>query len=107
MPSYCRYTFEPKHITIGEGTLCMAYLDEGARPAETGTQETVLCLHGEPTWGFLYRKMIPVLVAAGLRVVVPPPRPAALQTTRTTSSSRRQMRRRSSLGSGMRPSSGS
>ena len=71
MPSYCRYTFEPKHITIGEGTLRMAYLDEGARPAKTGTQETVLCLHGEPTWGFLYRKMIPVLVAAGLRVVVP------------------------------------
>jgi len=28
-----------------------------------------LCLHGEPTWAFLYRKMIPVLVAAGGRVV--------------------------------------
>jgi haloalkane dehalogenase len=31
----------------------------------------VLCLHGEPTWCYLYRKMIPVLVAAGFRVLVP------------------------------------
>lgn len=33
--------------------------------------ETVLCMHGEPSWGFLYRRMIPTLVAAGHRVVVP------------------------------------
>jgi pimeloyl-ACP methyl ester carboxylesterase len=41
------------------------YLDEGK-----GTR-TLLCLHGEPTWGYLYRKMIPPFVAAGYRVVAP------------------------------------
>jgi pimeloyl-ACP methyl ester carboxylesterase len=43
------------------------YLDEG--PADAGT--TVLCLHGQPTWSYLYRKMLPVFVAAGRRVVAP------------------------------------
>lgn len=42
------------------------YLDEG--PAEA---EVVVLLHGEPSWCFLYRKMIPVLVAAGLRCIAP------------------------------------
>jgi haloalkane dehalogenase len=37
----------------------------------TPSGETVLCMHGEPTWGFLYRKMIPVLTAAGHRVIAP------------------------------------
>ncbi|MBL8492289.1 MAG: alpha/beta fold hydrolase [Rhodocyclaceae bacterium] len=43
------------------------YLDEGPREAAV----TWLCLHGEPTWGYLYRKMIPVFLAAGHRVVAP------------------------------------
>lgn len=43
------------------------YLDEGPADAEV----TWLCLHGEPTWSYLYRKMIPVFVAAGQRVVAP------------------------------------
>jgi haloalkane dehalogenase len=47
--------------------LRMAYVDEGPRDA----QHTFLCLHGEPTWSFLYRKMLPVFVAAGGRVVAP------------------------------------
>jgi len=47
--------------------LRLAYLDEGPRDA----RHTFLCLHGEPTWSFLYRKMIPVFVAAGGRVVAP------------------------------------
>ena len=42
------------------------YLDEGPRHGPV-----VLCLHGEPAWSFLYRKMIPVLVNAGYRVIVP------------------------------------
>lgn len=42
------------------------YLDEG--PADG---EVVLLLHGEPTWSYLYRKMIPVLTAAGHRAIVP------------------------------------
>ena len=45
----------------------MAYIDEGPRDAST----TVLCLHGNPTWGYLYRHMLPVFTGAGLRVVVP------------------------------------
>lgn len=43
------------------------YIDEGTRSAEN----VFLCLHGEPTWSYLYRKMIPVFVAAGHRVVAP------------------------------------
>ncbi|KAL6076174.1 Haloalkane dehalogenase [Balamuthia mandrillaris] len=45
------------------------YLDEG-NPSPSAPH-TFLCLHGEPTWSFLYRKMIPVFVAAGCRVVAP------------------------------------
>lgn len=51
--------------------LRMHYLDE--RPAtitETGGT-TFLCLHGQPTWSYLYRRMIPLLTAAGHRVVAP------------------------------------
>lgn len=43
------------------------YVDEGPRDAPV----TALCLHGEPSWAYLYRKMIPPFVAAGLRVVAP------------------------------------
>src|SRR5262249_17053556 len=43
------------------------YLDEGPRAA----REVFLCLHGEPTWSYLYRKMIPVFTCAGHRVVAP------------------------------------
>lgn len=43
------------------------YVDEGARDAG----HTFLCLHGEPSWAYLYRRMIPVFVASGARVVAP------------------------------------
>lgn len=43
------------------------YLDEG----EAKANETILCMHGEPTWCFLYRNMIPGLVEAGFRVICP------------------------------------
>ena len=45
----------------------MAYVDTGPRSA----RETLLLLHGEPMWGYLYRKMIGPLEAAGFRVIVP------------------------------------
>jgi haloalkane dehalogenase len=45
----------------------MHYVDAGPR----GAQHTFLCLHGQPTWSYLYRKMIPVFTAAGHRVVAP------------------------------------
>jgi pimeloyl-ACP methyl ester carboxylesterase len=44
------------------------YVDEGPAVADG---RTFLCLHGQPTWSYLYRKMIPVFVAAGHRVVAP------------------------------------
>jgi pimeloyl-ACP methyl ester carboxylesterase len=47
--------------------LRMHYVDEGPRDAAN----VFLCLHGEPTWSYLYRKMIPVFTAAGHRVVAP------------------------------------
>jgi haloalkane dehalogenase len=43
------------------------YIDEGPRAAD----RTWLCLHGQPTWSYLYRRMIPVFVGAGDRVVAP------------------------------------
>ena len=52
-------------IDDGQGsTLRMHYLDEG-------NGQIVLCLHGQPSWSYLYRKMIPPLVEAGYRVVAP------------------------------------
>ena len=47
--------------------LRLHYVDEGARDAG----KTFLCLHGQPTWSYLYRRMIPIFVAAGHRVVAP------------------------------------
>lgn len=59
------YPFAPNYLEIGAAR--MHYLDEGAKDAV----ETVLMLHGEPSWSFLYRKMIPVVARAGCRVVAP------------------------------------
>jgi haloalkane dehalogenase len=47
--------------------LRLHYVDAGPRDAAV----TALCLHGQPSWAYLYRKMIPVFTAAGLRVVAP------------------------------------
>lgn len=63
------YTFEPHYVEIPDGdggTLRVHHLDEG--PADG---PVVLLLHGEPSWSFLYRHMIPVLVDAGMRVIAP------------------------------------
>jgi haloalkane dehalogenase len=59
------FPFSPRYAKVGDG-LRMHYLDEGPRD---GAQ--ILLLHGEPTWSFLYRKMIPILVRGGLRVIAP------------------------------------
>lgn len=58
------WTFAPHYHQLGE--LRMHFVDEGPRDGEV-----VLLLHGEPSWAYLYRTMIPGLVAAGLRVVAP------------------------------------
>jgi tRNA(adenine34) deaminase len=49
----------------------MHYLDEGLDPLHADQQITWLCLHGNPAWSYLYRKMIPEFLAAGHRVVAP------------------------------------
>jgi haloalkane dehalogenase len=59
------YPFTPRYVELPDG-LRMHYVDEGPRGAET-----VLLLHGQPTWSYLYRKMIGGLVAHGLRAVAP------------------------------------
>ena len=58
------YPFAPHYVEV-DG-LRMHYVDEGP---ESG--QTVVLLHGEPTWSYLYRHTVPELVAAGLRAVVP------------------------------------
>lgn len=63
------YDFAPHYRDDlpGFAPLHVHYLDEGPRDAPV----TFLCLHGQPTWSYLYRKMIPVFAAAGHRVVAP------------------------------------
>ncbi len=63
------FPYEPHYAQINDqdgGTLRVAYIDEG--PANAAP---VLLMHGEPSWSFLYRHMIPDLVTAGHRVIVP------------------------------------
>ncbi len=61
------YDFSPHYIAVDDsegGELRVHYLDEGDTDADP-----VLLMHGEPSWCYLYRKMIPILVAAGHRVI--------------------------------------
>ena len=63
------YPFAPHYADIADGdggTMRMHYLDEGPSDADP-----VLLLHGEPSWSYLYRHMIPLLVASGHRVIAP------------------------------------
>jgi haloalkane dehalogenase len=63
------FGFTPRYLTVSDarfGQLRMAAIDEGPRAAPVA-----LLLHGEPTWSFLYRKMIPRITAAGFRAVAP------------------------------------
>jgi len=63
------FPFEPHYVEVPSGDgepLRVHYLDEGPRDGAV-----VLLMHGEPSWCFLYRKMIPTLTAAGLRCIAP------------------------------------
>ncbi len=63
------FEFAPRYVDVPSGdggTLRMAFVEAG--PADG---EVVLLLHGEPSWSFLYRKVMRVLAAAGLRAVAP------------------------------------
>jgi haloalkane dehalogenase len=63
------FPFEPHYVQVDGGDggrLRVHYLDEGPSDGEL-----VLLLHGEPTWSYMFRTMIPVLTGAGLRAVAP------------------------------------
>jgi pimeloyl-ACP methyl ester carboxylesterase len=63
------FPFAPQYAEAlpGFDGLRMHYVDAGPRDAA----RTFLCLHGQPTWSYLYRRMIPVFAASGARVVAP------------------------------------
>ncbi len=63
------YPFTPRYTQVPTddgGELRMHYLDEGPKDGEP-----ILCLHGQPTWSYLYRMMIPLFVEQGYRVIAP------------------------------------
>lgn len=63
------FDFAPHYSEIDDlegGKLRLQYIDEGPKDGEI-----VLCLHGEPTWSYLYRHMIPVFTGAGHRAIAP------------------------------------
>jgi haloalkane dehalogenase len=63
------FPYEPNYQEIDDGQggqLRMHYVDEGPKNAPI-----ILCVHGQPTWSFSFRKMIPPLTAAGYRVIAP------------------------------------
>ena len=66
------FDFAPRYVTVTDaaasppGGVRIHYVDEGS-----ATSDVIVLLHGEPSWSYLYRHMIPPLVEAGHRVVVP------------------------------------
>ncbi len=67
------WPYAPHYTNIASGvsgdstSLRVAHVDEGPRDSAT----TLLCMHGEPSWSYLYRKMMPPFLAAGHRVIAP------------------------------------
>lgn len=59
------FSFEPHYTTVGNN-LRVHYVEEGPSDGHV-----IVLLHGEPTWSYLYRDMIPVLADAGFRVIAP------------------------------------
>lgn len=69
LTSLPEYPFSPHYVDVADGEggqLRVHYVDEGPPDADP-----VLLLHGEPSWSFLYRRMIPVIAGAGMRAVAP------------------------------------
>ncbi len=63
------FAFTPHYTEVQDGdggALRIHHIDEGPRDGEI-----VLCMHGQPSWSYLYRHMIPILTGAGLRVLAP------------------------------------
>ena len=60
------WPYAPRYLARPDG-LRLHYVDEGSPAAA----RTFLCLHGQPTWSYLYRRMMPIFVIAGHRVIAP------------------------------------
>ncbi|MFD9892057.1 haloalkane dehalogenase [Amycolatopsis sp. NPDC059027] len=63
------FAFEPRHVDLPDphgGLIRVGYVEAGPSDGPP-----VLLLHGEPSWSYLYRKMLPVLAGAGLRAIAP------------------------------------
>jgi haloalkane dehalogenase len=63
------YPFDPNYVEVSDGeggSLRIHYVDEGPKEGDP-----VLLMHGEPSWSYLYRKMIPIILGAGHRAVAP------------------------------------
>ena len=63
------FPYEPHYCQVADddgGTLRMAWVEDGP-----GNADPVLMLHGEPSWSYLYRRMMPIVSAAGHRVICP------------------------------------
>ena len=63
------YPFDPNYMEVSDadgGMLRMHYIDVGPREADP-----VVLMHGEPSWSYLYRKMIPIIIEAGYRAIAP------------------------------------
>jgi len=63
------YPFDPNYAVVSDadgGFIRMHYIEEGSRDADP-----VLLMHGEPSWSYLYRKMIPIITEAGYRAIAP------------------------------------
>lgn len=63
------FPYAPRYCEVSDndgGQLRVAWVEDGPESADP-----ILLLHGEPSWSYLYRKMIPILVAAGHRVICP------------------------------------
>jgi haloalkane dehalogenase len=73
------WPYEPRYTEVdggAHGPLRIAHAEAG--PADG---PVVLCMHGEPSWSYLYRKMIPVFAAAGCRVLAPTSSASAARTS--------------------------
>ncbi len=61
------FDFAPHYVTLPDEQLRVHYIDEGLPDAT----ETILLMHGEPSWCYLYRKMVGPFVSGGFRVIAP------------------------------------
>ncbi len=68
------YPWQPHYVSDLPALqgLRLHYLDEGRADSSSNPEQiTYLCLHGNPAWSYLYRKMLPIFLASGSRVVAP------------------------------------